>query len=170
MAMIDDGFEALLEPFYNGKRLTDPISTKEDKYQLLPAFLKVKGASRPSPRSCSSLFAHAVLMMVLTACPTCRFGQAVCLAYTILRCLSLLLPCKPANHERVRLDTSTLTTSSSTMRSKRSSRQTARSTAKSRAASTWSSPISGSGGQLGPTTVTSRRGMMLRPWSVGCVT
>lgn len=39
----DDGFEALLEPFYNGKKLSDPISTKEDKYQLLPAFLKVKG-------------------------------------------------------------------------------------------------------------------------------
>ncbi|KAF9769162.1 DNA-directed RNA polymerase III subunit [Fusarium sp. DS 682] len=43
MPMIDDGFEALLEPFYNGKKLTDPISTKEDKFQLLPAFLKVKG-------------------------------------------------------------------------------------------------------------------------------
>ncbi|KAK3320877.1 hypothetical protein B0T19DRAFT_251711 [Cercophora scortea] len=43
MAPLDDGFEALLEPFYNGKRLTDPISTKDDKYQLLPAFLKVKG-------------------------------------------------------------------------------------------------------------------------------
>lgn len=44
MPMIeDDGFEALLEPFYNGKKLTDPISTKDDKYQLLPAFLKVKG-------------------------------------------------------------------------------------------------------------------------------
>ncbi|KAI0479286.1 RNA polymerase Rpb2 [Xylariaceae sp. FL0804] len=40
---IDDGFEALLEPFYNGKKLTDPISTVEDKFQLLPAFLKVKG-------------------------------------------------------------------------------------------------------------------------------
>lgn len=39
----DDGFEALLEPFYNGKKLSDPIGTKEDKYQLLPAFLKVKG-------------------------------------------------------------------------------------------------------------------------------
>lgn len=47
MPMIeDDGFEALLEPFYNGKKLNDPIATKEDKYQLLPAFLKVKG--RPS--------------------------------------------------------------------------------------------------------------------------
>ncbi len=45
MGAIDDGFEALLEPFYNGKKLTDPISTKEDKYQLLPAFLKVKGES-----------------------------------------------------------------------------------------------------------------------------
>lgn len=44
MPFIDDGFEALLEPFYNGKKLTDPISTKEDKFQLLPAFLKVKGA------------------------------------------------------------------------------------------------------------------------------
>jgi hypothetical protein len=49
MAAIDDGFEALLEPFYNGKKLTDPISTKEDKYQLLPAFLKVKGVSHPPP-------------------------------------------------------------------------------------------------------------------------
>ncbi|KAK4186073.1 hypothetical protein QBC35DRAFT_284637 [Podospora australis] len=43
MAPTDDGFEALLEPFYNGKKLTDPIKTKEDKYQLVPAFLKVKG-------------------------------------------------------------------------------------------------------------------------------
>jgi hypothetical protein len=43
MPFIDDGFEALLEPFYNGKKLTDPISTKEDKFELLPAFLKVKG-------------------------------------------------------------------------------------------------------------------------------
>ncbi|KAI6088978.1 beta and beta-prime subunits of DNA dependent RNA-polymerase [Hypoxylon rubiginosum] len=43
MPYIDDGFEALLEPFYNGKRLTDPISTVDDKQQLLPAFLKVKG-------------------------------------------------------------------------------------------------------------------------------
>ncbi|KAI4869105.1 beta and beta-prime subunits of DNA dependent RNA-polymerase [Hypoxylon rubiginosum] len=43
MPYIDDGFEALLEPFYNGKKLTDPISTVDDKQQLLPAFLKVKG-------------------------------------------------------------------------------------------------------------------------------
>jgi hypothetical protein len=43
MPFVDDGFEALLEPFYNGKKLTDPIKTTEDKFQLLPAFLKVKG-------------------------------------------------------------------------------------------------------------------------------
>ncbi|KAK1776712.1 hypothetical protein QBC45DRAFT_418734 [Copromyces sp. CBS 386.78] len=43
MAALDDGFEALLEPFYNGKKLTDPVSTKEDKFHLVPAFLKVKG-------------------------------------------------------------------------------------------------------------------------------
>ncbi|KAI0181970.1 beta and beta-prime subunits of DNA dependent RNA-polymerase [Hypoxylon sp. FL1284] len=43
MPHVDDGFEALLEPFYNGKKLTDPISTVDDKQQLLPAFLKVKG-------------------------------------------------------------------------------------------------------------------------------
>lgn len=48
MPLVDDGFEALLEPFYNGKKLTDPISTKEDKFQLLPAFLKVKGKQAAS--------------------------------------------------------------------------------------------------------------------------
>lgn len=49
MPTVDDGFEALLEPFYNGKKLTDPISTKEDKFQLLPAFLKVKGEDADQP-------------------------------------------------------------------------------------------------------------------------
>ncbi|KAL3417661.1 DNA-directed RNA polymerase iii polypeptide [Phlyctema vagabunda] len=39
----DDGFAALLEPFYGGKSLTDPINTAKDKWNLLPAFLKVKG-------------------------------------------------------------------------------------------------------------------------------
>lgn len=43
MPYIDDGFEALTKPFYNGKKLTDPIDTVKDKYELLPAFLKVKG-------------------------------------------------------------------------------------------------------------------------------
>ena len=39
----DDGFDAILEPFYDGKSLTDPINTARDKWNLLPAFLKVKG-------------------------------------------------------------------------------------------------------------------------------
>jgi len=39
----DDGFDALLEPFYYGKHITDPINTAKDKWNLLPAFLKVKG-------------------------------------------------------------------------------------------------------------------------------
>ncbi|KAF2182700.1 beta and beta-prime subunits of DNA dependent RNA-polymerase [Zopfia rhizophila CBS 207.26] len=38
-----DEFSSLLEPFYYGKSLTDPIKTAEDKWNLLPAFLKVKG-------------------------------------------------------------------------------------------------------------------------------
>lgn len=51
MPLVDDGFEALLEPFYNGKKLTDPISTKDDKFQLLPAFLKVKGKLPEQPEN-----------------------------------------------------------------------------------------------------------------------
>ncbi|EON61783.1 DNA-directed RNA polymerase III subunit RPC2 [Coniosporium apollinis CBS 100218] len=39
----NEDFEALLEPFYYGKSLTDPINTAKDKWNLLPAFLKVKG-------------------------------------------------------------------------------------------------------------------------------
>jgi DNA-directed RNA polymerase III subunit RPC2 len=38
-----DPFNALLEPFYYNKSLTDPINTAKDKWNLLPAFLKVKG-------------------------------------------------------------------------------------------------------------------------------
>ncbi|KKK19475.1 hypothetical protein ARAM_005904 [Aspergillus rambellii] len=38
-----DPFDALLEPFYYDKALTDPINTAKDKWNLLPAFLKVKG-------------------------------------------------------------------------------------------------------------------------------
>ena len=52
MSLVDDGFEALLDPFYNGKKLTDPVSTAEDKFQLLPAFLKVKGGSSYFLDSC----------------------------------------------------------------------------------------------------------------------
>lgn len=73
MPLIDDGFEALLEPFYNGKKLTDPISTKEDKYQLLPAFLKVKGERNhrvPAPISCDSQQALTLFFFY-------RFGETV---------------------------------------------------------------------------------------------
>lgn len=38
-----DSFDAALEPFYYDKSLTDPIDTARDKWNLLPAFLKVKG-------------------------------------------------------------------------------------------------------------------------------
>lgn len=40
---LDDGMDSVLQPFYYGKSLTDPINTAEDKWNLLPAFLKVKG-------------------------------------------------------------------------------------------------------------------------------
>lgn len=33
----------MLQPFYAGRSLTDPINTARDKWNLLPAFLKVKG-------------------------------------------------------------------------------------------------------------------------------
>ncbi|EEH17226.2 hypothetical protein PABG_07313 [Paracoccidioides brasiliensis Pb03] len=38
-----DDFDTLLKPFYYTKSLTDPINTAKDKWNLLPAFLKVKG-------------------------------------------------------------------------------------------------------------------------------
>ncbi|GMM34363.1 DNA-directed RNA polymerase III core subunit [Saccharomycopsis crataegensis] len=39
----DEAFNELLKPVYKGKELTDKIDTVEDKWNLLPAFLKVKG-------------------------------------------------------------------------------------------------------------------------------
>ena len=38
-----DSFQPLLQEVYKGKGLTDQINTAEDKWNLLPAFLKVKG-------------------------------------------------------------------------------------------------------------------------------
>lgn len=38
-----DAFDDLLQTYYKGKHLTDSINTAEDKWTLLPAFLKVKG-------------------------------------------------------------------------------------------------------------------------------
>nr|ANJ43283.1 RNA polymerase III subunit B [Sugiyamaella mastotermitis] len=40
---VNDSFNELLQPEYKGKTLTDPINTAQDKWNLLPAFLKVKG-------------------------------------------------------------------------------------------------------------------------------
>jgi hypothetical protein len=40
---LDSAFDRLLQPFFEGKNLTDPINTAKDKWNLLPAFLKVKG-------------------------------------------------------------------------------------------------------------------------------
>ncbi|CAK9437258.1 uncharacterized protein LODBEIA_P16360 [Lodderomyces beijingensis] len=39
----DQAFNELLKPVYKGKRLEDEINTAEDKWNLLPAFLKIKG-------------------------------------------------------------------------------------------------------------------------------
>ncbi len=39
----EDDMDALLKPFYYSKSLTDPINTARDKWNLLPAFLRVKG-------------------------------------------------------------------------------------------------------------------------------
>lgn len=40
---VRDSFDELLKTYYQGKHLTDSISTAEDKWTLLPMFLKVKG-------------------------------------------------------------------------------------------------------------------------------
>lgn len=39
----DDAFQQLFQPEFKGKKLTDEINTADDKWNLLPAFLKVKG-------------------------------------------------------------------------------------------------------------------------------
>ncbi|KAG7662642.1 RET1 [[Candida] subhashii] len=39
----DEAFRELFKPEYKGKKLTDEINTAQDKWNLLPAFLKVKG-------------------------------------------------------------------------------------------------------------------------------
>ncbi|KAI8391025.1 DNA-directed RNA polymerase III subunit RPC2 [Radiomyces spectabilis] len=38
-----EGFEPLMEEYYQGKHLTEPVKEINDKWKLLPAFLKVKG-------------------------------------------------------------------------------------------------------------------------------
>lgn len=43
LVQTDDAFQEMFQSEYRGKRLTDEINTVEDKWNLLPAFLKVKG-------------------------------------------------------------------------------------------------------------------------------
>ncbi|KAK9477961.1 hypothetical protein V1514DRAFT_352795 [Lipomyces japonicus] len=40
---VDTSLNELLQPVYHGKKLTDAVNTAEDKWLLLPAFLKIKG-------------------------------------------------------------------------------------------------------------------------------
>lgn len=42
-SQVDESFSALLQDEYKGRKLADPINTVKDKWELLPAFLKVKG-------------------------------------------------------------------------------------------------------------------------------
>ncbi|KAH8593293.1 DNA-directed rna polymerase-like protein III subunit [Bisporella sp. PMI_857] len=61
----DDGFSALLEPFYGGKSLTDPINTAEDKWNLLPAFLKTKGLVKQHIDSFDWFVEHEIKAIVM---------------------------------------------------------------------------------------------------------
>jgi DNA-directed RNA polymerase III subunit RPC2 len=60
----DDSFSALLEPFYAGKSLTDPINTAKDKWNLLPAFLKVKGLVKQHIDSFNFFIEHEIKEIV----------------------------------------------------------------------------------------------------------
>ncbi|KAH6670765.1 DNA-directed rna polymeras-like protein III subunit [Halenospora varia] len=56
----DNEFAALLEPFYYDKHLTDPINTAKDKWNLLPAFLKVKGLVKQHIDSFNYFIEHEI--------------------------------------------------------------------------------------------------------------
>ncbi|KAN0110233.1 DNA-directed rna polymerase-like protein III subunit [Hyaloscypha variabilis] len=60
----DESFSALLEPFYAGKSLTDPINTAKDKWNLLPAFLKVKGLVKQHIDSFNFFVEHEIKEIV----------------------------------------------------------------------------------------------------------
>lgn len=64
-------FDALLEPFYANKSLTDPINTAEDKWNLLPAFLKVKGLVKQHIDS-YNYFVEVQLKKIVKACGVIR--------------------------------------------------------------------------------------------------
>ncbi|TKA65459.1 DNA-directed RNA polymerase III subunit RPC2 [Cryomyces minteri] len=94
----DDGFDALLEPFYYGKNLTDPINTARDKWNLLPAFLKVKGLVKQHIDS-FNFFIETDLKKMLAANAEIRsdVDDKFVLWYTDIR---VLKPCR-ANDENV---------------------------------------------------------------------
>jgi DNA-directed RNA polymerase III subunit RPC2 len=69
-----DPFDALLEPFYYSKSLTDPINTAQDKWNLLPAFLKVKGLVKQHIDS-FNYFVEVQLKKIVQASSTIRSEQ-----------------------------------------------------------------------------------------------
>ncbi|KAF2243217.1 DNA-directed rna polymeras-like protein III subunit [Trematosphaeria pertusa] len=84
-----DEFAAMLEPFYYGKSLTDPINTAEDKWNLLPAFLKVKGLVKQHVDSYNH-FVDVELKKIIKANRFVRsdFDPKFLLEYTDIRVLS----------------------------------------------------------------------------------
>jgi DNA-directed RNA polymerase III subunit RPC2 len=66
-----DPFDALLEPFYYNKSLADPIDTAQDKWNLLPAFLKVKGLVKQHIDS-YNYFVEVQLKKIVQASSTIR--------------------------------------------------------------------------------------------------
>lgn len=60
----DDGYEALLQPFYYEKHMTDEIKTARDKWNLLPAFLKVKGLIKQHIDSFNYFVEHELKQIV----------------------------------------------------------------------------------------------------------
>jgi DNA-directed RNA polymerase III subunit RPC2 len=85
----NDEFAALLEPFYYGKSLTDPINTARDKWNLLPAFLKVKGLVKQHVDSYNH-FVDVELKKIIKANRFVRsdFDPKFLLEYTDIRVLS----------------------------------------------------------------------------------
>jgi DNA-directed RNA polymerase III subunit RPC2 len=84
-----DEFAALLEPFYYGKHLNDPINTARDKWNLLPAFLKVKGLVKQHVDSYNH-FVDVELKKIIKANRFVRsdFDPKFLLEYTDIRVLS----------------------------------------------------------------------------------
>ncbi|KAF2085727.1 DNA-directed rna polymeras-like protein III subunit [Saccharata proteae CBS 121410] len=102
----DDGFDSVLQPFYYGKSLTDPINTAEDKWNLLPAFLKVKGLVKQHIDS-FNYFVDVELKKIVKANQTVysEVDDKFFWRYTDIR---VLKPCR-VNEEDLRNHDSTIT-------------------------------------------------------------